>query len=50
MQPAIFMNKPRDPLEMGADIKWDCFFNLTEKVLDAIIVELNKIICFVYIH
>ena len=32
------------------DSKWDFFFNLTEKVMDTIIVKLNKIKFFFCIH
>ena len=43
------MNKLHAPSMGGADLKCYIFFNLTEKVMDTIIVQLNKII-FVYLN
>ena len=44
------MNKPRTPSKRGAALKWDFFSNLKFKVMDSIIVELNKIDFFLSIH
>ena len=44
------MNKPRYPSEEEADFKIFIYFNLTEKVIDNIIVELEKIKLFIHIY
>ena len=44
------MNKPRVPSDEDADFKIRFFFNSTEKVIDTIITETNKVKLLVYIY